>query len=365
MSATSEDVARLAGVSTATVSRALRAVSGVSPSTRERVLAAVAELGYVSSPAASRLAGGRTGTVAVVVPYITRWFFGQVVSGAESVLREQGLDLLLYNLGGPGGRERYFSKQALHKRVDAVLVLCLPLSDAELHALSGLQVPVVMVGADVEGFPSVRIDDVSGAAIAAQHLVNLGHRRIALISGVPDDPMGFTAQGDRRRGFRDTLVAAGLPVDPGLEAAGYFTLDGGAEAMSVLLGRPEPPTAVFAESDEMAFGALRTLRRAGLDVPGDVSLVGFDGHELADLMDLTTVAQPVYEQGRLAAELLADALNGRGGERRLSVPTRLIVRGSTRPLRATAPPGGNAPGTSRDPRGAGPLLRPGAEQPPE
>lgn len=338
MSATSEDVARLAGVSTATVSRALRSIEGVSPRTRERVLAAVQQLGYVSSPAASRLAGGRTGTVAVVVPYITRWFFGQVVSGAESVLRDHGLDLLLYNLGGVQGRERYFSGQALHKRVDAVLVLCLPLSDAEVHALRGLQVPVAVVGADVEDIPSVRIDDVVGSKIAVQHLVNLGHRRIALISGVPGDPMGFTAQGDRRRGYRDTLAAAGLPIDPALEAAGYFTIEGGAAAMSELLSRADPPTAVFAESDEMAFGALRTLRRAGLRVPEDLSLVGFDDHELADLMDLTTVAQPVYEQGRLAARLLVDALTGSSGEHRVSVPTRLVVRGSTRPQRGDTPP---------------------------
>ena len=130
MWATSDDVARMAGVSTATVSRALRGVDGVNSRTRDRVLAAAHHLGYVSSPAASRLAGGRTATIAVVVPFITRWFFSEVISGAEEVLRGHGMDLLLYNLGHVEGRERYFSGEALQQRADAVLVLCLPLSDA-------------------------------------------------------------------------------------------------------------------------------------------------------------------------------------------------------------------------------------------
>jgi DNA-binding LacI/PurR family transcriptional regulator len=331
MSATSEDVARAAGVSTATVSRALRGVDGVNAATRERVLTAARELGYVASPAASRLAGGRTGTVAVVVPYITRWFFAEVISGAEQVLRDQGMDLLLYNLGHVEGRERYFSGEALRNRADAVLVLCLPLSDAELEALGGASIPVALVGADIEHCPSVRIDDVAGARTAVRHLVNLGHERIALISGERSEPMGFTTPIDRRRGYRETLEEAGLPADPGLEVAGDFTVEGGANAMAELLARRDPPTAVFAESDEMAFGALRTLRNAGLSAPRDISLIGFDNHALADLMDLTTIAQPVREQGARAAQLLLDVLDGHGGERRITMPTRLVVRGTTGP----------------------------------
>jgi len=157
---------------------------------------AARELGYVSSPAASRLAGGRTGTVAVVV------------------LRDRGMDLLLYNLGHVEGRERYFSGEALRQRADAVLVRCLPLSPAELEAIGGARIPVALVGADVEDCPSVRIDDVAGGRTAVQHLVNLGHERIALISGTPGDPMGFTTQFERRQGYRETLAAARLPVDP-------------------------------------------------------------------------------------------------------------------------------------------------------
>lgn len=337
MAATSDDVARMAGVSTATVSRALRGVDGVNARTRERVRLAALDLGYVSSPAASRLAGGRTGTVAVVVPFITRWFFSEVISGAEEVLRSRGMDLLLYNLGHVEGRERYFSGEALRQRADAVLVLCLPLSPAELEALGGAQIPVALVGADVEDRPSVRIDDVAGARTAVQHLVNLGHERIALISGTPGDPMGFTSQFDRRQGYRETLAAAGLPVDPGLDVGGDFTVEGGERAMTQLLSGPRLPTAVFAESDEMAFGALRVLRRAGLSIPGDISLIGFDNHALADLMELTTIAQPVRDQGAQAAELLLDVLDGHGFGRRVTLPTQLIVRGTTGPAGRASP----------------------------
>ncbi|WP_322768007.1 LacI family DNA-binding transcriptional regulator [Frankia sp. Cr1] len=315
MSGSIEEVAALAGVSTATVSRALRGLPNVAESTRIRVVAAAAQLLYVASPQASRLASGRTGTVGVVVPYVTRWFFAQIISGAEAVLRAGGLDLLLYNLGDDAGRARFFDAVPLRKRVDAVLVLCLPLTPMEIEVLQALNVPVVVVGAAVPGFAGVRIDDVAGATVAVRHLINLGHRRIGLISGGAtgegsDDrePMRFTAPTDRRRGYRHALRSAGIPLDSRLEAAGHFTVRGGEQAMAELLSAQAPPTAVFAESDEMAMGALRTLRRAGLRVPDDLSVVGFDGHEMAELFDLTTIVQPVVRQGEIAAQLLLSLL---------------------------------------------------------
>ena len=311
-----DEVAARAGVSTATVSRALRGLPNVSERTRARVERAAAELGYVVSPHASRLASGRTGTVGVVVPYVTRWFFAQVVTGAEAVLREAGLDLLLYNLGDELGRERFFDTVPLRRRVDAVLVLCLPLTARDTAVLQTLNLPVAIVGAMVDGFASVLIDDARGAKAAVQHLLNLGHRRIGLISGnaagndpLGEEPMHFTTPVQRRLGYREALERAGVTVDPALEAPGQFTVEGGAQAMADLLCLPSPPTAVFAESDEMAMGALRTLRRAGLRVPEDMSIIGFDGHDMADLFDLTTIVQPVVRQGEIAARLLLDILD--------------------------------------------------------
>jgi DNA-binding LacI/PurR family transcriptional regulator len=303
----------------------------VSASTAERVRAAAKQLGYSVSPAAYRLATGRTGTLAVVMPYLTRWFFGELLGGAEEVVREAGLDLLLYHVGDKETRQRYFSSGLLRKRVDGVLLVTLALTEPEIVALRALNVPVCMVGADVEGFSSIRIDDIESAFTAVQHLVNLGHRRIGLISGDPHEPMQFTAPLHRRTGYRAALEAAGAPVERELEAYGAFTIDGGDEATVQLLGRRNLPTAIFAESDEMAFGALRALKRVGLQVPADVSVIGFDDHPMARCFDLTTISQDVWDQGRQIAHHLVDAV-ARPGEApvlQLRAPTRLVVRGTT------------------------------------
>lgn len=339
MSGSLEDVARAAGVSPATVSRALRGLPRVSEVTRARVRAAADELGYVISPSASRLASGRTGTVGVVVPYIDRWFFGKVITGVERVLRSAGFDLLLYNLGDDTGRDRFFAEMPLRRRVDAVIVLSLPIGEAEAESFRALRVPLATVGTTVEGFAGVRIDDVAGAAAAMRHLTHLGHRDIALISSGTPVPMHFTAPIDRRQAYLDVLGSVGVAYDREFEAEGDFSMASGERAMSALLGRSRRPTAVFAESDEMAFGALRVIRRTGLRVPEDISVAGFDDHDMADLLDLTTVRQPVTMQGAMAATQLLEWLtSGEPPESSTTIlPTRLVVRGSTAPLEGSAP----------------------------
>jgi DNA-binding LacI/PurR family transcriptional regulator len=188
------------------------------------------------------------------------------------------------------------------------------------------------VGGELDGFHSVTVDDVGAAKQAVQHLANLRHERIALITGDTEDPTLCGAPRDRRAGYREALEEAGLPLDPGLEARGDFTAAGGAGAAAELFTRRQPPTAIFAESDEMAFGALGTLARLGLRVPGDVSVVGFDDHPLAAAMELTTMSQGVGDQGRAVARQLVAALAAgasAGGRERLHLPTRLLVRGTT------------------------------------
>ncbi|MFC8850602.1 MULTISPECIES: LacI family DNA-binding transcriptional regulator [unclassified Micromonospora] len=352
-----DDVARLAGVSTATVSRALRGLPTVSAATRRRVLAAAEQLQYAVSPSASRLAGGRTATVAVIVPRITRWFFGTVVEAVEETLHESGYDLLLYNLGGrEHTRQRVLRTANLHKRVDAVMLVATPLRRAELAALTVLDLPGVTIssGSGVPGWPCVRIDDVAAARTATRHLLDLGHRRIAHISGDPDDELAFTTHLDRRRGYLEALRSAGIEPDPALDIEAQFTIDGGERATAELLARGEPPTAIFAACDEMAMGAISALRDAGLRVPQDVSVIGIDDHDLSGVLGLSTIAQPAAEQGRLAARILLDPLAGRDlppptgpvvpGPRGadpaepsaapLILPTRLVVRDSTAPPRA-------------------------------
>lgn len=334
MAITIRDVATAAGVSTATVSRALRGLPNVDENTRARVRAIAADLDYVISPSASRLASGRTGSVAVVTPFVSRWFFATVLSGVEGVLQHAGLDLLLMAVGDPSETSVLPPlAPRLRRRVDGVLAIALPPDDPQMTEMLGLDLPTSLIGASHPGVPAVVIDDVEAASTATRHLINLGHRRIAVICGTPASTP-FTAEHDRLRGFAKTMNEAGLEVDPMLELYGHFTSMGGEQAMNALLTLRERPTAVFALSDEMAFGAMRALRRHGL-VPGrDVSIIGIDGHDMSDYLELTTVAQPVYDLGRIAAEALVEQL--RHGVAHppgpVYLPTQLIVRGSTGPL---------------------------------
>ena len=333
MVASIEDVARRAGVSIATVSRALRGLPDVATATRDRVLSAAAELNYVASPFAARLASGRTTTVGLVVPFVNRWFFAEVIATVETALRHAGFDLLLYNLGDEDGRARFFEVMPMRKRVDGVLVASLVLDDAEFDALTELDRPVGLLGLARPGFLSARIDDVAAARGAVDHLLGLGHRRIGLIGGDTDDPMAFTPPLHRRDGYRDALHAAGVSPDPALELLGYFTVDGGRAAMRRMLALPERPTAVFAESDEMAYGAMREITLAGLRVPDDIAVVGFDDQPLSELADLTTVRQPVAEQALDVTTRLLALIGSEDDESprdpAVVLPTELVVRGST------------------------------------
>ncbi len=326
---TIRDVAREAGVSTATVSRALRGLPNVDPVTREHVRRVADRLDYVISPTASRLASGRTGSIAVITPFIARWYFSKVLTGVERLLQRSDLDLLLYSTGDPSEPHRVPPHRRLRRRVDAVLVVGLPADIPDLQELFELDLPIVLIGTHSHGLTSVSIDDVEGARMATQHLINLGHERIGLISGRPL-PTPFHPENDRLLGYTKALTASGIEVDPALQVSGYFTIEGGEHAMTAQLAQPSPPSAVFAMSDEMAFGALRALRRHGLRPGRDVSVVGFDGHEMSDLLDLTTVCQPAGELGEMAARCLLEQLDDPHREpqtRRL--PTQLVVRGST------------------------------------
>ncbi|MBB1246826.1 LacI family DNA-binding transcriptional regulator, partial [Streptomyces durbertensis] len=332
------DVASAAGVSASTVSRALRGRPGVSDEVREHITAVAASLGYTASRSASSLASGRTYTIGVLAPFVGRWFFGTVLDAAEKVFSAGGYDVLLYNLGTPEARKRFFTKLPARKRVDAVLSLLIP-DEEEAAALRSLGVPLATtVGGPREGFAVVGIDDHAGATSAVRHLVNLGHRRIGMISGA-SGPLHWTTPVQRRQAYLDVLADAGIGHDPSLEVDGGYTVEGGERAMTELLANSRPPTAVFAQSDEMAMGALRVLRRHRLRVPDDVSVVGFDDHELAEVVGLTTVAQPVARQGAEAARLLLEQLDRPGTETpgHVRMPIRLELRETTAPPNPRGP----------------------------
>ncbi len=329
-----EDVAKSLGVSTATVSRALRGLPGVSPDTRSRVEREAENLGYVPSSAAAGLASGRTMALGVLLPQIERWYFSAVLEGIDRRLRAAGYDLVLFSLGGSGvNRERVFHRSILRKRIDGLLVLCLELTDAERSSLLELDSPTIVVGGAVEGVRHVGIDDDAAARDAVEHLIRLGHTRIGHLRGGGSFGIDFQVPRIRERAYKQTMEAHGLEIRPEWEVFGDFRFKEGREGALQLLADPHNrPTAVFCSSDEMAFGVLRAAVELGIDVPGELSVVGIDDHEFSEPMGLTTIRQNPEEQGAFAAGVLLGELQGQPPAVEVPVqPHQLLVRGSTGP----------------------------------
>lgn len=335
MTARIEDVAREAGVSTATVSRALRGLPNVSEHTRNSVTVVAQRLGYVVSRSASRLATGRTLAIAVIAPFMERWFFAQAVAAIETELRLSGFDALLIGLSQTDEGGTSFDPDSLRGRVDGVVVLTVPVTGRELDGIRDLGLPTVFVGAAVAGAMSVRIDDITVARVATEHLLELGHTQIAYVGGDPQQPINFTAPADRRAGWLAAMRSAGLEPPHSHEAVGHFTPQGGLVAGQRLLALKRRPTGVVCASDEMALGVIAAAHRNALRVPENLSVVGVDGHELGELAGLTTVVQPVAEQGALAARMVLAALRGDAARRseHVVLPVHLAIRDSTAAVR--------------------------------
>jgi LacI family transcriptional regulator, repressor for deo operon, udp, cdd, tsx, nupC, and nupG len=336
---TIQDVAEAAGVSVATVSRALRGLPNVAVTTRARVEVAARQLDYRPDPHASRLAAGRSRTVAVVVPFINSWYFANVIAGVEAVCSDDGYDLLVLTAPTPAARtSAVVDAFGLDRRVDGMIFVEVALDDVDIGALERLGLGVVTIGQRTKQFPSISVDNVAVGRAAVEHLVELGHARVGILAGQAEDPVNFDVPGDRIAGARAALFAAGHEIDPDLVAPGQFTVEGGRRAASALLARRPLPTALFALSDEMAFGALIAARELSIDIPGDVSLVGVDDHEIAEVMGLTTVRQHVVEHGARAAATLLRRLAGDRTEPDHEIrQVELVVRGSTRPCLPSDP----------------------------
>ena len=332
MPLTIRDVARAAGVSTATVSRALRGLDNVDPRTRDRIVAIAREMKFSVSPSASRLATGKAGAVGIVTPYVGRWYFTEVFAGLEAGLASYDVDLLLHATGLPGETPArpVPANEHMRRRVDGVIVLGMPRDQVDSEGLHDIDVPVVLLGTSEPGFSSVSINDRLGARLAVEHLVAQGHVRIGLISGRPEPAM-FMPENDRFAGYLDVHAEHGLPVDPDLREFGHFTMRGGEMAMRALMQSAQPPTAVFCMSDEMAYGAIRALNQAGLAPGRDIAIIGFDGHELAEVFELSTIEQPVRQLGWDAAAMLMRHIASPAAAQEIELPTQLCVRASTKP----------------------------------
>lgn len=326
-------VAELAGVSIATVSRVVNGHVDVSSQTRETVQRVIDEHGY---PAGPRSRAARTGQVGVMVPLIHPGCFAEILAGAVEALYEQDLQAILGPTRHSRAREVSLLGRLTDGAADGAIIVLPEESDQEFAALAGRGFPVVVVDPRTEvaeGIPVVCAAHSSGATQATRHLLELGHRRIAVIGGPP----GWVATEERLRGYHGALAGAGVLPDPALVRYADFCLEGGREAAAHLLSLPDPPTAIFAFNDGMAVGALQAAAARGLRVPADVSVVGFDDTVEAAITvpALTTVRQPLAELGRTAVSLLLRQIEDRRLEPlRIELATRLVIRDST------ASPGG-------------------------
>jgi DNA-binding LacI/PurR family transcriptional regulator len=332
------DVAQLAGVSTATVSRALNDTGQIAPATRARIEAAIDHLGFQPNTIARSLVTKSTQTIAFLLPDITNPFYASLVSGIQEYALSHGHTMLLCTTEGNAEREEQYLTLLRAKQVDGALVDGLVLPPERIARFVAEGFPIVCLDRDIESsaVPLVQVDNRLGGLFAVDHLVGLGHSRIAHVSG----PLGLRISHDRLAGYHEGLYEAGIDEDPRLVAEGRFTEEGGYEAMGALLEAAPDLTAVFAANDLSAIGVLSALVARGRRVPEDVSVVGFDDLRLAAFTTppLTTVRQPAVEIARRATQMLIGMTRGdRPTEMRHVLKPGFVLRSSTGPVAETAP----------------------------
>lgn len=333
--ATIRDVARRAGVGLGTASRVINGSPLVSEATRQRVLEVIKELNYVPNPTARRLSLGKTLTIAVIVPFFTRPAEIERLRGIQTRVAQSDYDLIIYNVENVLQRDAYMREIPRRERTDGVIIISLSPRNEDIPHLLHAGIPIVLVDANhpsLSMLNRVIVDDVEGGRKATQHLIDLGHRRIGLISDYLVDPLNFTSSRDRYQGYRQSLEKAGIPFTPEYHRQGEH---GRAQAYQMaleLLSLPEPPTAIFATSDTQAMGVLQAARDLGLLVPQDLSVIGYDDIEVAEYLGLTTIRQLLLKTGERGVELLLDILRQPHLQPVCEVmPTELVVRGTTAP----------------------------------
>jgi DNA-binding LacI/PurR family transcriptional regulator len=292
------------------VSRVINGSPNVRATTRRRVLEVIEQLNYRPSRLAAGLSRGRTGAVGILVPFLTRPSVVERLAGAIGVFDEQGYDTVVFNVETQQQRDHHVEALLSQHRADGVMVFSLRLTAAQLAAFKRAHLPLSMVDVDAAGVPSTVIDDVDGGRLATTHLLELGHRRIGFIGDRSEGGLGFRSGRRRLTGYSRALEAAAIAVDPALVQIGAATSAAAAELARVLLNGPDPPTAIFAASDTQAMGVLAAAANLGIEVPDELSVVGFDDIETAALLQLSTVRQPLAFSGAEGARRLAAQLRG-------------------------------------------------------
>jgi DNA-binding LacI/PurR family transcriptional regulator len=329
------EVAHSAGVSIATVSRVANGTASVRPRTEARVRAAMKRLGYRPHALARGLAGRRSHTLGLLVTDITSPYVGDIVRGAMERAEVAGYVVLLGDASVHTTSEDLLVKRLLERRVDALIVASSRTTDEYARQLRSEDVPVACINGPVGQFAyAVQIDQRAGARLAIDHLAELGHRRIAHITG----PTGVPTRAERLAALRDALRERGLSLDPALVATGISTIAEARAATGSLLALPRPPTAIFTYNDRLAVGAYQAIRAAGLTIGREVSVVGFDDIPMTEWLDppLTSIRQPRREMGRIAVDIVLKAIRGEAAPELLVVQPTLVVRGSSRPVQGAS-----------------------------
>lgn len=334
MATSIKDVAKLAGVSIATVSRYMADPDSIRENNRQRVEQAIAATGYAPNTLAQNFRRGKTGLIMVVLPNVGDPFFTGVMRGISRAAEEQGYSLLIRETEMNTLSWDQYSQMVLSKQADGIILLAsiCPLSPATEPSPGARQAPIVLscenVTPELGQFPAVRIDNLAAALEACQYLIDQGHRKIAFISGIENSTLTI----DREQGYRLAMEHAGIQIEQGWVTEGGLCLDGARRATQRLLEHSKPPTAIFCGNDEMAMGAIHEIKLAGLRIPQDVSVMGFDNIRYAEVTDppLTTIAQPAEEIGERTMLRLCRAIDGEeiGVEPEI-VAHQLMIRGST------------------------------------
>lgn len=332
MKPTIYDVAEKAGVSIATVSKVINETGRIGEKTRKRVLQVMDELNYRPSVVASALTGKNTYTIGLLLPDLANPFFAEIARSVEDRGHELGYSLVMCSTDNKPDKEGRYLSVLRQKSVDGVILATGIYRDETLRELIDHKIPIALIARDMPHLTvdTVRVDDFVGGYQATHHLLELGHRRIAIIV----EDLNVMSSRERLRGYREAHQERGVPVDESLVLVSDFTVEDGKRVTGQLLDRDEPPTAIFACNDLLAIGVIQAARLRGLIIPDDLSIVGFDNTILATIVDppLTTVAQPIHEMGRQVMDLLIQEIeNKKQAKRRVVLLPELIVRQSTAP----------------------------------
>jgi len=332
MSATIDDVAKKAAVSTATVSRALRGLPNVAEPTRAHVLKVAKELNYViQSQSARALSGNKV--VAIIRPLVDQWFYSKLSTSAELELRAAGYQVVHHAVDNSQEQSVLITDLLSHKSIDAIISISFPIEAETQKYLDLHRTPIITIEAKSGKLTRIYIDNKAAAELATRHLINLGHKRIGLILGSHHNTEQNSIPAARRAGYRLALAKAGLKQDPALEVSGNDVYRGGAQAMMQLLNSEKPPSAIFAITDEMAIGALKALRDMNLRAPEHISIIGFDDNDVSEFIGLTTIRQPLSGFAEQATKLLIKKIASISNKiEDVKLDYSLIIRKTTGPL---------------------------------